>query len=137
MDASSFFFFFLMIRRPPRSTRTDTLFPYTTLFRSSREAAKVAHDSVYGSVMAHPCAPTPATVVLDEATIERLVPVAQLQVERGGVRQAKLIEQAFGCSTGPALPSPRAYSGVPRASTARARGGLAAGKSERKHVSER
>src|SRR3546814_3295793 len=29
-----FFLFFLMIRRPPRSTRTDTLFPYTTLFRS-------------------------------------------------------------------------------------------------------
>src|SRR3546814_11259568 len=29
-------FFFLMIRRPPRSTRTDTLFPYTTLFRSSQ-----------------------------------------------------------------------------------------------------
>src|SRR3546814_18133377 len=27
-------FFFLMIQRPPRSTRTDTLFPYTTLFRS-------------------------------------------------------------------------------------------------------
>src|SRR3546814_18317516 len=31
-----FCFFFLMIRRPPRSTRTDTLFPYTTLFRSKR-----------------------------------------------------------------------------------------------------
>src|SRR3546814_7579093 len=31
---SIFCFFFLMIRRPPRSTRTDTLFPYTTLFRS-------------------------------------------------------------------------------------------------------
>src|SRR3546814_13536370 len=30
------FFFFLMIRRPPRSTRTDTRFPYTTLFRSSQ-----------------------------------------------------------------------------------------------------
>src|SRR3546814_12390126 len=30
--------FFLMIRRPPRSTRTDTLFPYTTLFRSARSA---------------------------------------------------------------------------------------------------
>src|SRR3546814_19754513 len=29
-----FVFCFLMIRRPPRSTRTDTLFPYTTLFRS-------------------------------------------------------------------------------------------------------
>src|SRR3546814_7016435 len=31
---SCLFFFFLMIRRPPRSTRTDTLVPYTTLFRS-------------------------------------------------------------------------------------------------------
>src|SRR3546814_18993221 len=31
------FFFFLMIRRPPRSTRTDTLFPYTTLFRSRED----------------------------------------------------------------------------------------------------
>src|SRR3546814_7146425 len=31
-------FFFLMIRRPPRSTRTDTLFPYTTLFRSTLAA---------------------------------------------------------------------------------------------------
>src|SRR3546814_11390146 len=30
-------FFFLMIRRPPRSTRTDTPFPYTTLLRSPRE----------------------------------------------------------------------------------------------------
>src|SRR3546814_12255420 len=34
--------FFLMIRRPPRSTRTDTLFPYTTLFRSPlRDHARV------------------------------------------------------------------------------------------------
>src|SRR3546814_11829023 len=32
--------FFLMIRRPPRSTRTDTLFPYTTLFRSRRGAGR-------------------------------------------------------------------------------------------------
>src|SRR3546814_8783925 len=35
----NFVFFFLMIRRPPRSTRTDTLFPYTTLFRSHRWAS--------------------------------------------------------------------------------------------------
>src|SRR3546814_11016641 len=33
-------FFFLMIRRPPRSTRTDTLFPYTTLFRSGPQYKK-------------------------------------------------------------------------------------------------
>src|SRR3546814_190520 len=32
---------FLMIRRPPRSTRTDTLFPYTTLFRSADRALRV------------------------------------------------------------------------------------------------
>src|SRR3546814_1987225 len=31
-----------MIRRPPRSTRTDTLFPYTTLFRSPRGAERIA-----------------------------------------------------------------------------------------------
>src|SRR3546814_18417183 len=34
-------FFFLMIRRPPRSTRTDTLFPYTTLFRSEGCDARI------------------------------------------------------------------------------------------------
>src|SRR3546814_20685494 len=39
-----FFFFFLMIRRPPRSTRTDTLFPYTTLCRSLLvNKARLAH----------------------------------------------------------------------------------------------
>src|SRR3546814_7923403 len=38
----SFCFFFLMIRRPPRSTRTDTLFPYTTLFRSLLTAERTA-----------------------------------------------------------------------------------------------
>src|SRR3546814_17379878 len=35
LHLSCLFIFFLMIRRPPRSTRTDTLFPYTTLFRSN------------------------------------------------------------------------------------------------------
>src|SRR3546814_6431983 len=34
-----------MIRRPPRSTRTDTLFPYTTLFRSSEIVAAALQDS--------------------------------------------------------------------------------------------
>src|SRR3546814_2454823 len=42
------FFFFLMIRRPPRSTRTDTLFPYTTLFRSP-SARSDPHASTHGS----------------------------------------------------------------------------------------
>src|SRR3546814_18904078 len=44
-------FFFLMIRRPPRSTRTDTHFPYTTRFRSHRALREaeplhqIAHDA--------------------------------------------------------------------------------------------
>src|SRR3546814_2365005 len=37
--AATFLFFLLMIRRPPRSTRTDTLFPFTTLFRSDKAAS--------------------------------------------------------------------------------------------------
>src|SRR3546814_13046986 len=47
-------FFFLMIRRPPRSTRTDTLFPYTTLFRSAQQGlqffsgAKLQHGLAVG-----------------------------------------------------------------------------------------
>src|SRR6187397_911300 len=36
-------FFFLMIRRPPRSTRCTTLFPYTTLFRPRRAQGLLAH----------------------------------------------------------------------------------------------
>src|SRR3546814_13294094 len=43
-------FFFLMIRRPPRSTRTDTLFPYTTLFRSSEGKARRQGVAAGGAV---------------------------------------------------------------------------------------
>src|SRR3546814_2098775 len=35
-----------MVRRPPRSTRTDTLFPYTTLFRSTDEQVQQAQDAL-------------------------------------------------------------------------------------------
>src|SRR3546814_20228520 len=41
-----FVVFFLMIRRQPRSTRTDTLFPYTTLFRSPRYRARIPVEDV-------------------------------------------------------------------------------------------
>src|SRR3546814_3553292 len=44
------FFFFLMIRRPPRSTRTDTLFPYTTLFRSRRPPSTSGPGCGHGRV---------------------------------------------------------------------------------------
>src|SRR3546814_10184617 len=51
------FFFFLMIRRPPRSTRTDTLFPYTTLFRSLREGREARRDMIETA----PCRPRART----------------------------------------------------------------------------
>src|SRR3546814_8101335 len=41
-----FLFFFYMIRRPPRSTRTDTLFPYTTLFRSVVRAGFASQSDI-------------------------------------------------------------------------------------------
>src|SRR3546814_12820124 len=65
------FIFFLMIRRPPRSTRTDTLFPYTTLFRSARfsadsggskRIASAASTEVETVTMAAPAATAPASV---------------------------------------------------------------------------
>src|SRR3546814_17482801 len=49
-----FFFFFLMIRRPPISTRTDTLFPYTTLFRSHAGGNAVhGGDAATGAAVHH------------------------------------------------------------------------------------
>src|SRR3546814_14893909 len=55
---SALVFFFLMVRRPPRSTRTDTLFPYTTLFRSrpdgrGRSAARVGRYARDGDAGRH------------------------------------------------------------------------------------
>src|SRR3546814_5254578 len=41
-----------MIRRPPRSTRTDTLFPYTTLFRSLRRAVRRLADQLHQILVA-------------------------------------------------------------------------------------
>src|SRR3546814_9802523 len=43
--------FFLMLRRPPRSTRTDTLFPYTTLFRSAGAGGKATADLIVIDVL--------------------------------------------------------------------------------------
>src|SRR3546814_2214371 len=47
------FFFFLMIRQPPRSTRTDTLFPYTTLFRSAEAKNGEAEATQAQEILEH------------------------------------------------------------------------------------
>src|SRR3546814_6675419 len=46
--------FFLMLRRPPRSTRTDTLFPYTTLFRSAADEVVTRGAGIERLDLAHP-----------------------------------------------------------------------------------
>src|SRR3546814_17548408 len=64
------FVFFLIIRRPPRSTRTDTLFPYTTLFRSSSILRLRPSPSAYPIKRAEPqtkSSNTAATTTKDPA----------------------------------------------------------------------
>src|SRR3546814_5686678 len=81
--------FFLMIRRPPRSTRTDTLFPYTTLFRSNslhRRDGDLRNRTIGKS----PSAP----------------PVEQKQAERpwGSRRRARVPCENGGNKRNPGLP---------------------------------
>src|SRR3546814_17563482 len=65
-------FFFLMIRRPPRSTRTDTLFPYTTLFRSKLvlEPGHAAGAQVVGGALGDQRAPR-VVVATREQVLQR------------------------------------------------------------------
>src|SRR3546814_3435595 len=63
----SLVFVFLMIRRPPRSTRTDTLFPYTTLFRSSPVAGRL-HD--HGLNLVLPAIPTTEDGLSDDDAVD-------------------------------------------------------------------
>ena len=57
----------------------------------------MSHDSGYGAIFADPCAeskgPRP---VMDEAMVQRLIPVARRQVVAGGLRLAKLLDAALG-----------------------------------------
>src|SRR3546814_4326791 len=58
-----------MIRRPPRTTRTDTLFPYTTLFRSARLAAGVSPAGAVacGPYCDHAHSPTSSSPMISQA----------------------------------------------------------------------
>src|SRR3546814_18553435 len=82
-----------MIRRPPRSTRTDTLFPYTTLFRSV-EAVEDAHQRrLAGAVLADDAVDgsglhRQADVAVRLHRAEGLADVAQLDGQRCLVRRA-------------------------------------------------
>src|SRR3546814_5278504 len=74
--------FFLMIRRPPRSTRTDTLFPYTTLFRSPC-AARPAVPAAQGDVLRR----LAGTAQICAVAHPRLVPSRGAPADHPGVRR--------------------------------------------------
>jgi hypothetical protein len=63
----------------------------------SRESWQVAHDTGYGSAYGgDPCGPARTREAETNATIERLVDPLRLQVERGGLRLARLLDEALG-----------------------------------------
>jgi hypothetical protein len=62
----------------------------------ARESWQVAHDFAYATVYPDPCGPPPAErPVISEETTRRLVPVVRQQVTRGGLRLARLLDEAF------------------------------------------
>src|SRR3546814_1346212 len=75
-----------MIRRPPRSTRTDTLFPYTTLFRSDgrdRRTLPVGASAVPGTALARPEAGARAAGALRHADLRGIGRAADVDLQRG------------------------------------------------------
>src|SRR3546814_2125914 len=77
-----------MIRRPPRSTRTDTLFPYTTLFRSALE--------VQGE---QPCRPAGEIVAAAEANgIPAMSPAGRSEEHTSELQSLMSISYAVFCS---------------------------------------
>src|SRR3546814_2389805 len=71
-----------MIRRPPRSTRTDTLFPYTTLFRSvGYRSREFGHLGIFRGAL-HPSA-ADGTAIVDRHIVEQ--PPSRLHVSSFGV----------------------------------------------------
>src|SRR3546814_2816136 len=85
-----FSIFFLMIRPPPRSTRTDTLFPYTTLFRSVRSSPPSA-PSAFAILRtgALQCRSTTARRATTSSSARRTTP-ARVELARAGHRRSAL-----------------------------------------------
>ena len=84
-----------LIRRYPPAVRRKV--QAGTVADWIRQSWEIARDDVYPSVMGDKaCGDEPAHITMDEATIEKEVPIARLQVKRGGLRLAKLLDEALG-----------------------------------------
>src|SRR3546814_4846345 len=111
-----------MIRRPPRSTRTDTLFPYTTLFRSEDSPpldglvpqARRRHDTVGWKAQRYRRPPAGLTIDLDRTAMHLDETLGQREAEPGSLVTAA--EVAIDLSTtherGPDVGIGAAYAGI-------------------------
>src|SRR3546814_17587523 len=100
-----------MIRRPPRSTRTDTLFPYTTLFRSGAQALprRHAYPRTGAARTARRRRAAPRTLARargGRAAAAPLLPLRPAAADRGDRRSARRPAAAFSLA-------PRAPRGAP------------------------
>src|SRR3546814_10506449 len=92
-----------MIRRPPRSTRTDTLFPYTTLFRSCRRDEQPWHDlhrgGGEGQYPRRPVPPRkkPGLRPRDARKIPRVAPVDRSEEHTSELQSLMRISYAVFC----------------------------------------
>ncbi|MBS0479977.1 MAG: hypothetical protein JSR79_11845 [Proteobacteria bacterium] len=84
-----------LVRRYPAAERARIAAGGVTDW--SRESWQVARDVTYATAIGgDPCGATPTRVKLDNEAIERLIPTVRLEVKRGGLRLAKMLDQALG-----------------------------------------
>src|SRR3546814_4037946 len=108
--------FFVMIRRPPRSTRTDTLFPYTSLFRGIDRLAGIQPAGVDGALQAadvHHLEIAREDVVeaaLRQAPVQRHLAALEALDVHAGARLLALVAVARGLALAGDRKSPRLHS---------------------------
>lgn len=84
-----------LVRRYPAAERARIATGTVTDW--SRESWAIARAATYATALGgDPCGPTPTRVKLDNATIAGLVPTVRLEIERGGLRLARLLDEALG-----------------------------------------
>ncbi|TXC72038.1 S1/P1 nuclease [Sphingomonas ginsenosidivorax] len=83
-----------LVRRYPAAERARI--GKGTVTDWSRESWEIAHSAYAAAIGGDGCGPVPARAALDEATIEKMAPVSREEVRRGGIRLAKLLDEALG-----------------------------------------